>query len=1072
MKTVINWFIDNTVASNLLMMVFIVGGIISFSSLRQEEFPSIETGTIQVNVPYPGAAPEEAEQAICLALEEGLETVENVERMTSTAREGACSATVEVASGADLNRVLNDVKSAVDAIVTFPADIENPIITSFSPASTVMSLALAADTDDASLKELAEEIRLDLIDMEGISRVEVSYIRPYEIAIEISELTLRQYNLTLQQVANAINRSAMDMPAGTLRTDGGEILLRSKGRVYEGAEYENIVVRSFPDGSQLRLGDIATVIDGFEEGYLTARVNGKNAAIVDVYRVGNEDTVASAEKVKAYFEVKRQRMPESIDFMILTDDAKGLQERIATVASNAYSGFFLVLLVLTLFLRFKLAIWVAAGIPIAILGALSVFPSLGLTISSLTIMAFILVLGIIVDDAIVVGERVFVFEQSGMSPREAASAGTLDVFIPVMFGVMTTIAAFLPLLILDGPMGAFFNVIGGVVALCLIASVIESQLILPGHLAHRRTTGYWLEGTPIVTRWLSLQKRIANGLVYVATHVYQPALRACLHYRYATWSVATGVILITLALLLSGRVIFQFFPAVEGDRIYASIQMPEGVAVEATERALAQIETAAIALQRELDEELQGLVDAGLAPATPGSVVDKMLTTLGSRVNRGGPPTGRGTAGGSHIGEVVMILHSFEDRGQMLSNDIRDRWREKVGLIPDALELSFVSDSFSAGQALSFRLEGRNVEYLQRATAELREALGRYPGVFDITDSFRAGKQEVQIEILREGELLGFTLDDISRQVRQAFYGAESQRIQRGTDQIKVMVRYPESERKSLGNLEDMLLRTPEGGEVPLSSVARLSLGNGYSSINREDGRRVITVNADIDRKVSTPEQVTREISAEFADKWQNDYQISLALGGESEQRNRSIGGLFSSYPLALLIIFALLAIPLKSYSQPLIIMSVIPFGAIGAIIGHFIMGAELVFFSLIGIVALGGVVVNSSLVLVDYINKEVAQGHALPDAVASAGVARFRPIFLTSMTTFIGLVPLMASPTPATFFIVPMAISLAFGVLFATVITLFLVPCLYLILYDFATHRSHQEDHSREVYVDPMASL
>lgn len=1067
MKHVINWFIDNIVAANLFMMVFLVGGIIAFINTRQEEFPSIETGMIQVNVPYPGAAPEEVEQAICLALEEGLETVENIERITSTAREGACSATVEVAAGADLNRVLNDVKSAVDSIVTFPADIEKPIVASFSPSSTVMSLALAAATDDASLKQLSEDVRLELIDLDGISRVDVSYIRPYEISIEISELTLRQYNLTLSQVANAINRAAMDMPAGTLRTNGGEILLRSKGRLYEGTQYENIVVRSFPDGSQLRLGDIAKVIDGFEEGYLTARVNGKNAAIVDVYRVGNEDTVESAAKVKAYFEQKRLKMPDSIDFMILTDDAKGLQERIGTVTSNAYQGFFLVLIILTLFLRFKIAIWVAAGIPFAILGALSFFPAVGLTISSLTIMAFILVLGIIVDDAIVVGERVFVYEQSGMSPRDAASAGTLDVFVPVVFGVMTTIAAFLPLLLLDGPMGAFFNVIGAVVIMCLIASVIESQMILPSHLAHRKTTGYWLEGSLLVTQWLALQNRISSGLVYFATHIYQPALRKCLEYRYATLAAATGIIVVTFALLFSGRVIFQFFPAVEGDRIYASIQMPEGVSVAVTERALARVEAAAAELQRELDQELQQRIKAGQVSATPGTVVDKTLTTLGARVNRGGPAMGRGGAGGSHIAEVVMILHPYDERGQILANDIRDRWREKVGAIPDALDLSFVSDSFSAGQALSFRLEGRSEESLQLATAELRVALARYPGVFDISDSFRAGKQEVQIEILREGELLGLTLDDISRQVRQAFYGAESQRIQRGTDQIKVMVRYPESERKSLGNLEDMLLRTPEGGEVPLSSVAKLSLGNGYSSINREDGRRIITVNADIDRKVSTPEQVTSEITAELAAHWENDYEVRLALGGEAEQRNRAIGGLFSSYPLALMIMYILLAIPLKSYTQPLIIMSVIPFGAIGAIMGHFIMGAELVFFSLIGIVALGGVVVNSSLVMVDYINKEVAFGHALPEAVASAGVARFRPIFLTSMTTFIGLVPLILSPTPATFFIVPMAISLAFGVLFATVITLFLVPSLYLMLYDLTTHHMHTYDGSGEAYVD-----
>ncbi len=406
MRTVITWFIDNPIASNLLMMVFMVAGALSYSNLRQEEFPSIETGTIQVNIPYPGAAPAEAEQAVCVHLEAALQNMENIDRMTSTAREGGCAATLQLAPGADLNRTLNETKSTIDGITTFPADIEQPTVMSFSPTSTVMTLALVADTDDASLKELGEQIRLELIDLDGISRVEVNYIRPYEISVEVSEFTLRQYNLSLNQIATAINSNAMDMPAGTLRTPGGEILLRSKGRMYTGEEYENIVVRAYPDGSQLRLGDIATVRDGFEEGYLTARVNGKNAAIVQIYRVGDEDTVDSAATVKEYVAQRQSRMPASVELIVLTDDAKGLEERIATVASNAYSGFILVVIVLTLFLRFKTSFWVAAGIPVAMLGALMVFPSLDLTISSLTIMAFILVLGIIVDDAIVVGERV------------------------------------------------------------------------------------------------------------------------------------------------------------------------------------------------------------------------------------------------------------------------------------------------------------------------------------------------------------------------------------------------------------------------------------------------------------------------------------------------------------------------------------------------------------------------------------------------------------------------------------------------------------------------------------------
>lgn len=1058
MRTIIYWFADNPIAANLLMMVFLVGGTMSLMNIRQEEFPSIDTGMIQINVAYPGAAPQEVEQAVCLPLEEALENVENIDTMTSTAREGACAASLQIDPSADLNRVLNEVKSSVDGVIGFPADIEKPIVAAFSPSSTVMSLALSANTDSATLKELAEEIRLELIDLDEISRVDVNYVRPYEISVEISEFTLRQYNLTLNQVATAINSSAMDMPAGTLRTTGGDILLRSKGRMSTGDEYENIIVRSYPDGSQLRLADIATVKDGFEEGYLAARIDGKNTTIIQIYRMGEEDTIESAEIVKGYVATKAPTLPEGVELSILTDDARALQERISTVSSNAYQGFLLVLIMLTLFLRFKLAIWVAAGIPISMLGALALFPSLDITLSSLTIMAFILVLGILVDDSIVVAERVFVYEQRGIPQREAAAEGTLDVSVPVIFGVLTTMAAFLPLLMLEGPMGSFFTVIGAVVILCLLMSLIESQLILPSHLSHRRTTGYWLEGTPVVTRWLQIQERISQSLDRFASSTYNKALRKCLDYRYATWAGAIAIIILTAGLMASGRIVFQFFPAVEGDRIYASVQMPEGVAVGITEEALQRLEEAAIELTRELDEELAAKIASGDAPATPGHVVERSLTTLGARINRGGGPGGaRPSAGGSHIAEVVLILNPYEQRGEISSNEVRDRWREKVGFIPDALEVGFVSDSFSAGSALSFRLEGRDEEGLQSATAELREALARYPGVFDINDSFRAGKQEVQIEILREGELMGFTLDSISRQVRQAFYGAESQRILRGSEQIRVMVRYPENERRSLGNLEDMMLRTPDGGEIPLSSVARLSLGNGYSSINRQDGRRVITVSADVNRSVTTPEQVIQEINTEFADKWRTEYGVGMALGGEAEQSAESMGSLFSSYPLALFIIYTLLAIPLKSYSQPLIIMCVIPFGAIGAIMGHFILGQELVFFSLIGIVALGGVVVNSSLLMVDYVNKERDAGHDLHEAIATAGTARFRPIFLTSMTTFIGLAPLMVNPTPATFFIVPMATSLGFGVLFATIITLFLVPCLYAILEDIA-HRKTRE--------------
>ena len=1062
MRTPITWFVKNPVATNLMMMLFLASGTLSYLSLNQEEFPDIEFGLIQVSVAYLGATPAESESAVCLRIEEALEGAENIERLTSTAREGGCDATLELSSGADLNRVLNDVKGKVDAVTTFPAETEKPIVRAFSASGNVMTMALSSQTDDSNLKTVAEDIRNDLLDIDGISTVNIEYIRPFEISIEVSEFTLRQYGLTLDQISRAIDRASLDLPGGTIRTASGEILLRTKGQVYSGDEYENIVVQSYPDGTQLRLGQIATVNDGFEEGYLDARLNGVNSAIIDILRVGDEDIVTSARRVRAWMASVDFNLPEGMGLNVITDSAVATQDRIGTVATNAYTGLLFVLLILALFLRFKVAVWVAAGIPIAIAGALALFPTVGLTISSLTVMGFILVLGIIVDDAIVVGERIHAFERKGYTPEEAAIEGTMEVSVPVIFGVLTTIAAFLPILLLGGQMGAFFNAIGGVVVFCLLASLVESQLILPGHIAHRKTTGYLGEGTFIVGVWQNLQGKIAGSMEYFAEHGYQRALKKVLKYRYAAWATATGVIIISFALLMSGRVIFQFMPSVEGDTVWGTVVMPVGVPGYITEDAISILEEKALELTAELDEELIALKASGAAPESTERVVASVLTIIGGRAPRGGPGgPGRGNAGSSEVAEVVLYLTPFFERGEISSAEIRDRWREKVGSIPDALELTFVSDAFSAGDAINYRLEGRDEENLKIASTELRAELARYPGVFDISDSFRAGKQEVQIQILETGKTLGLTLNDVATQVRQAFYGAESQRIQRGSDDIRVMVRYPEDERQSLGNLEDLLIRTPSGAEVPFLSIADFSLGNSYSSINRQDGRRVITVRGDIDRTVVKPDEIRREVIGKFKDKWARDLDVELVVGGEGEQQLSSLSELFSTFPLAMMVIFALLAIPLKSYTQPLIIMSVIPFGAIGAIFGHFIMGADLVFFSLLGIIALSGVVVNASLVLVVSINRLRDEGMGMVEAVSTAGMMRFRPIFLTSLTTFIGLVPLMITASPATFFIVPMAISLSFGVLFATVITLFLVPSLYVILQDFHGHTDTAEERA-----------
>jgi multidrug efflux pump subunit AcrB len=602
-------------------------------------------------------------------------------------------------------------------------------------------------------------------------------------------------------------------------------------------------------------------------------------------------------------------------------------------------------------------------------------------------------------------------------------------------------------------MGDFFSIIGWVVLVCLIFSILECMFILPAHLAHRKTKGYFLEGTPLVEGWIKFQGKFSGALESFAKNTYQPYLEKTLEWRWVTWAVATAVLVTSIALIASGRVIFQFFPAVEGDRIFATLTMPEGINVEYTEEAARQLELAAFETARE--------VNADLGLDKDSSVILHTFQSIGVKAARSsGPPMQ--TAGGSHLAEVVIDLVPSKERPGWNTNKIADRWREKTGSVTDAVELQFAAETFSGGDALALQLKGRDIEQLKRAAVYLRKELERYPGVRDLTDSFRAGKQEVKLDILPEAKPLGLTLNDLARQVRQAFYGEEAQRIQRGTDDVRVMVRYPEKERQSLGNLENMRIRASENAEVPFSTVAKVSYGDGFSAINREDQQRVIDVRGDVNRSIVTPEEIMAAVEkavcakgTSFSNRENRCYNaafpdVAFKISGEQEERNKALGSMIATIPLALMIIFALLAIPLKSYMQPLVIMSVIPFGAVGAIVGHYIMGWDLIFFSLLGIIALSGVVVNASLVLVDYINRQRREGVQLFDAVSNAGVVRFRPIILTSVTTFVGLVPLMTDSDPETFMFIPMAISLAFGVLFATAITLFLVPSLYLMLDDW----------------------
>ena len=1037
MHTAIHWFAHNPVAANLLMVLLLLGGAFGAITTNQEEFPNFDVKVVNIQVPYLGAAPIEVERSVCIRVEESIEGLEGIEKIRSVATEGMCNVVAELLVDANEISVLNEIKSRVDGINSFPTETEKPIVSKLALTRRVVQVAVSGDTDERTLKEIARELRDDIAAVKGISQVSVEYIRPYEISVEVAERELRRYGITLNQVSQAIRSSSLDMPGGSIKTRNGEILIRTTGQAYWGQEFEDVIVLTRKDGTRVSLSDLGIIRDTFQEGDLLARFNGARGVVVNVSQVGSEDLIEIAEDVRNLVNRYQNEMPDGISLNTWIDTSFELQERMSVLTKNAGGGLILVLVILALFLKFRVAMWVAIGIPVALLGTLAVLPFTDITISTMTVMAFILVLGIVVDDAIVVGERVFGHEQLGKSPLTAAVDGTWEVSVPVIFGVLTTIAAFLPLIMVEGRMAGFFAPIGWVVIFALVCSIIESQFILPSHLAHRTRSE---PTTGMSASWSRFQGRLAGWLQNVAANHYMPFVHKVLRWRYVSASICLGVLILALSLIASGRVVFGFFPAIEGDRVYAGLELPEGIAAESTSAAAAQIEDAAKRLSEDMTEEL------GLSRP----LIRNILSSVGQTVDRNGPgrPIGPGR---SNIAEIVIDLAPLAERNQISSKVVAARWRDYVGSIPDAVKLSFDSAQYSAGSPIEYQLKGKKVDELREAAEQLKAELSRYDGVFDISDSFRSGKQEIQLELLPEARNLGITLHDLASQVRSAFYGTEAQRIQRDQDDVRVMVRFPESERKSIGNLEDMYIRTPDGNEVPFYSVAKFEISRGYSVINRLDGRRTVTVSADVDRTMVSPEEVSASIRQDLIPNFQARYPlIDVELGGEQEERAKSMTGLLVGALFSLVVIYGLLAIPLRSYLQPLVIMSVIPFGAVGAIVGHYVMEVDLMFFSALGIVALSGVVVNASLVLVDYANRQRREGKEIMESILHSCVVRFRPIMLTSVTTFVGLVPLMSTSTPATAPFKPMAVSLAWGVLFATFITLLLVPCLYLMVEDW----------------------
>jgi len=1042
MNRAIEWFAGNIVAANILMFVILAGGVMMLPNIKQEVFPELSTDMITVSVVYLGAAPEEVEEGVCVRIEEQIQGIEGVKKITSKSAEGIGTVTVELLEGADSRTVLDEVKAKVDAIQTFPEEIESPVIQEVLIRNQVINVAVSGPTDEKTLKVIGDQLRDEISSLPGITQVELANARPYEVSIEISEEMLRRYGLTFDDVASAVRRSSLDLPGGSIRAVSGEILLRTKGQAYLGEEFERLALISRVDGTKIRLGDIATVVDGFEETDQRARFDGNPAVLIQVFRVGDQSALEVAEIVKNFVAEAQSRVPEGVTLTTWQDDSRVLRSRLDLLLRNGRAGLLLVVLILAIFLRLKLSFWASLGIPISFMGTLLLMPALDVSINLISLFAFIVVLGIVVDDAIVVGENIFAQFERGKSKLEAAVAGATGMAVPVTFAILTTIAAFAPLLAVPGSMGKVFRVIPLVVIPTLVFSLMECLFILPAHLSHleqKKKKGN-LNIFASVSKWV--RGAFDGALKFFVGRIYSPVLSLALSFRYATLALAISTLLITVGIVGSGRIKFEFFPEVEADFVIARLTMPLGTPVEVTTEAVTRIERALNQLREEVDAENEA----------EESVFRHVLASIGeqpSLARRRGPGASMRSESGAYLAEVNVELAPSEDRG-LSSAELAERWRELTGEIADAVKLEFTASLFSAGDDIDVQLTGPDVSKLRRAANQLKEELRVYPGVFDISDTFRAGKKEVKLKIKPEAEILNLSQLNLARQVRQAFYGEEAQRIQRGRDDVRIMVRYPRDERSSLGDLENMRIRAPGGIEVPFSTVAEAETGRGYSAIDRVDRRRSVNVTAKVDSLKANANEVIAELERTNLPELLSRFPgVSYTLEGEQREQQESLDALGQGFTLALLAIFALMAVPLKSYLQPIIIMTAIPFGLVGAVWGHMILGYNLTILSGFGMVALSGVVVNDSLIMVDYINKHRRKGESLHEAVRYSGTARFRPILLTSLTTFAGLTPLLLEESLQAQFLIPMAISLAFGVVFATFITLLMVPSLYLILED-----------------------
>lgn len=1041
MKGLLAAFARNVVFSNIVLLLIFVAGMMATSNLVRENFPELSFDTISVAVAYPGADPEEVEEGITRKIEKAVQGLEGIKEVTTYSQEHLAAAVIEVKQGFDVKEVLNRVRSAVDGIPTFPINAEKPIIQELTSGDPVMLLYLQGDMDERRLKEWSERVREELMAIPVITRVEKFGTRDYEISIEISEQRLQQYGLSFAAVSDAIRRSNLNLAGGTLRTQGEEIRLRTLGRKYTGSELAKIVVLAKASGETVTLDQVAKIKDDFEDNPVRALIDGKPAVMVMVIKAKGEDSLAIAKEVNAYVLQKQAQLPKGADLKILYDNTLLLQDRISLLVENGIQGLIIVFFSLWIFLNGRLAFWVGMGIPVSIAGALFILWSIGETINMISLFGLIMVLGIVVDDAIVVAEAIYVHRSSGDSPIVAAINGVNEVALPVITSVMTTVVAFLPLYFVKGFMGKMVAILPLVVVSCLLVSLLEGLFLLPAHLSHLPDPNKkYIPSNAFLRMMQRIQEGTNRKMGLFVEWIYIPLLHKTIQYRYIVFCFSISLLMITMGVLGSGFLKFEVMGDVDGFIVISSVEFPEGTPVEVTRSAIEKI-----------DEALQRLA-AKAETRTGAPMIEHRLTLIGQTLeqySRVGP----------HVGSVEGILLDSEDRG-IHYRDILVQWEKEVGLIPGVKSLTFKGVTGEpAGAPIEIWLQGRDMEQLIAASKDVMDRLRQLDGVYQVRSDYAPGKNELRLRLKPEARGLGLTVSDLARQVYAGYYGAEVVRVQRGREDVGISVRYAANERSNISDLYGMRVRTFDGRQLPLMSVADVTFAPGYSTITRTNGLRRISVSADIDKNRANANEVYQELrKSYFQELQQKYYGLTVVLQGEQKKMQEAFGSLKVSFPMAVVGIFVLIAAMFRSYVQPLLILLTIPFGAIGSIFGHLIMGYDLSMMSIFGMVAVAGVVVNDAIVLIERVNEYLAEGMPFFGSVILGAARRFRAIFLTTVSTVCGLAPLILETNFQAKFLIPMALSIAAGLIFATFLVVVQLPCLIAILNDFRLFFRYQK--------------